>query len=204
MNYDCFKTIILYNTQYIVTSFQSSIVTPILKKPSLDPSIISKYRPTSYLFFFSKILDKAIYLQLSNFLFSNNLLSPTQSGFRPSPSTETCLLKISNDALLAFDSGKLSLLLSLDFSSAFDTVDHSLLLQHLNPSFGISGSSLSWFISYLSNRSSTVSINNSSSSPLCSFWCSSGIFSRSSSLYSLYLSYPLFLRIFLISKSAFC
>ena len=139
------------------TFFKSSIVTPILKKP-LDPSIISNYRPFSNIFFLSKILEKAIYLQLSNFL-----LPSTQSGFRPSHSTKTCFLKISNDALLASDSSKLSLLLSLDFSSAFDTVDHSLLLQHLNLSFGISGSSLSWLTSYLSNRSFTVSINNYSS-----------------------------------------
>ena len=153
-------------TSKFPTSFKSSIVTPILKNPSLDSSIISNYRPISNLSFLSKILEKAIYLQLSNFFLSYNLLPPTQSGFRPSHSTETCLLKNSNDALLAFDSGKLSLLLSLDFSSAFDTVDHSLLLQHLNSSFVISGSSLSWPTSYLSNRFSAVSINNFSSSPL--------------------------------------
>ena len=145
------------------TSFKLSIVTPILKKPSLDPSSISNYLPISNLSFLSKILEKAIYLQISNFLLSNNLLPPTQSVFRPFHSTETCLLKISNDTLLAFDSGKLSFLLSLNFSSAFDTVDHSLLLQHLNSSFGISGFSLSWLTSPLFNRSSTVSINNSSS-----------------------------------------
>ena len=150
-------------TSKFPTSFKSSIVTPILKKPSLDSSIISNYRPISNLSFLSEILEKTIYLKLSNFLLSNNLLPPTQSGFRPSHSTETCLLKISNDALLASDSGKLSLLLSLDFFSAFDTVDHSFLLQHLNSSFGISGFSLSWLTSYLSNRSSAVSINNSSS-----------------------------------------
>ena len=152
-------------TSKFLTFFKSSIVTPILKKPSLDPSIISNYRPISNLCFLSKILEKAIYLQLSNFFFSNNLQPSTKFGFRPSHSTETCLLKISNDALLASDSGKLFLLLSLDFSSAFDTVDHSLLLQHLNSSFGISGSSLSWLTSYLSNRSSAVT-NNFCSSPL--------------------------------------
>ena len=103
-----------------------------MKKPSLDPSIISNCRPISNLSFLSKILEKAIYLQLSKFLLSNNLFPSTQSGFRPSHSTETCLLKLSNDTLLASDSGKFSLLLSLDSSSAVDTVDHSLLLQHLN------------------------------------------------------------------------
>ena len=137
-------------TSKLPTFFKSSIVTPVLNP------IISNYRPISNLSFLSKILEK---LQLSNFLFSNNLLPPTQSGFQPSHSAETCLLKISYDVFLAYDSGKLSLLLSLDSTSAFDNVDHSLLLQHLNSSFGISGFSLLWLTSYLSNRFSTVSIN---------------------------------------------
>ena len=172
-----FYPIILYlinlsqATSKFPTSFKSSVVTPILKKPSLDPSIISNYQPISNLSFFSKILEKAIYLQLSNFLLFNNLLFPAQPGFRPSHFTETCFLKIFNDALLAFDSGKLSLLLFLDFFFAFDTVDHSLLLQHLNFFCGIFGSSLSWITSYLSKRSSTVFIKKSSFSlpsvPFC-------------------------------------
>ena len=66
-------------TSKFPTSFKSSIVTPIPKKPFLDPSIISNYRPISNLFFLSKILEKAVYFQLSNFLLSNNLLPPTQS-----------------------------------------------------------------------------------------------------------------------------
>ena len=125
-------------TSKFPTSFKSSVVTPILTKPSLDPSIISNYRPISNHSFFSKILETAIYLQISNFLLSNKFLTPSQSGFQPSHSTETCLLKICDDAFLASDSGKLSFLLSLEFFSVLDTVDHSLLLQHLNSSFGIS------------------------------------------------------------------
>ena len=174
----------------IPISFKSSIVTPIQKKPSFYLSIISNYHPISNLSFLSKILEKAIYLQLSNFFLSKNLLPPTQSGFRLFHSTETCFLKISNDALLASDYGKLSLLFSLNFFSAFDTVDHSLLLQHLNSSFGISGSSLSWLTSYLFNGFFTVSCNNSSSYP---FSYTFGVPQGSVLgllLYSLYLSSP--------------
>ena len=118
--------------------------------------------------------------------------------------SETCFLKISNDALLASDSGKLSLLLSFDFSSAFDTFDYSLLLQHLNSFFGISGSSIFLLTSYLSKLSSTVSIIILFFFCLFSFWCSSEICFRASSLCFLYLSSPLFYRIFLFPKSALC
>ena len=115
------------------------------------------------------------------------------------------LLKISNDALLASDSGKLSFLLSFDFPSAFDTVDHSLLLQHLNFFFGISGCSFFWLNSYLSNLPPLFLLTTLFFfSSLCSFWCTSGICSRASSFYSLHLSSPLSHRTFLFSKSAFC
>ena len=78
--------------------------------------------------------------------------------------TETALLKLYNDIILSSDSNMSTILLCLDFSSAFDTVDHSLLLNVLEISFGITGSCLSWFNSYLSNRSFYVSIESSRSS----------------------------------------
>ena len=101
---------------------------------------------------------------LSTFSFSffepNNLLPSTQSEFLPFHSTETSLLKIYNDSLHSWDKGKISLLLCLDFSSAFDTVDHSLLIQQLATYFEISGSCLKWIPFFISNRSFLVSINN--------------------------------------------
>ena len=94
-----------------------------------------------------------------------SLLPSTQSGFRVGHSTETTLVKLYNDLILSADKGNLSVLLCLDFSSAFDTVDHSVLLSVLEKSFGVSGSSLSWFQSYLSNRS-YVFLNASKSDPV--------------------------------------
>ena len=135
-----------------------------MKNPSLDPSLISNYRPISNLPFLSKVLEKVVYKQLYFFLNKFSLIPSTQSGFRIGHSTETALLKLYNDLVLSADSGKSSILLGLDFTAAFDTVDHSLLLDVLEKSFGITDSCLKWFDSYLSQRSSFVSIDSSHSS----------------------------------------
>ena len=87
------------------------------------------------------------------------MLPSAQSGFHFFHSTETSYLKIYNDSLLSCDKGAICFFLCLYFSSASDAVDHSLLLQQLETSFGISGSCLKWISSYLSNRSSVVSEN---------------------------------------------
>ena len=78
----------------------------------------------------------------------HNLFSSFQSAYRPDHSTETALLKAVNDLLLAMDEGKLSVLVLLDLSAAFDTIDHDILLHRLQHVFGIQGTVLSWFRSY--------------------------------------------------------
>ena len=72
-------------------------------------------------------------------------------------------MKIYNDSLIFCDNGNISLFLCLDFSSVFDTVGHSLLIQQVETSFGISGFCFKWISSYHSNSSSVVFINNSHS-----------------------------------------
>ena len=79
-------------------------------------------------------------------------------------STETTLLGIHNDLILAMDRGEVTSLILLDLSVAFDTVDHSILLHRLQHWFGLHGTSLDWFSSYLTSRSQAVSIQNSTSS----------------------------------------
>ncbi|XDV49973.1 hypothetical protein PO909_019111 [Leuciscus waleckii] len=146
----------------VPSSLKVAAITPILKKPGLDPDNPNNFRPISNLPFLSKLLERSVASQLKHHLLSNQLYETFQSGFRTHHSTETALLKVTNDLLLASDSGSLSILLLLDLSAAFDTIDHSILLQRLQP-LGISGSALSWFTSYLTNRSQFISINNCTS-----------------------------------------
>ena len=87
--------------------------------------------------------------------------SSFQSAYRICHSTETTLLKIHNDLILAMDRGEVTSLILLDLSAAFDTVDHSILLTRLQNWFGLNGLSIDWFSSYLSLRSQAVSINDS-------------------------------------------
>jgi hypothetical protein len=95
---------------------------------------------------------------LSKHLILHNLYVPVQSAYRADHSTETALLKVVNDLLLTVDDGDAAVLALLDQSSAFDTIDHSILLHRLNALFGISGIVHSWFSSYLSGRLQSVCI----------------------------------------------
>ena len=141
----------------VQSSYKSAIVTILLKKHSLDPNDIENYRPVSNLSFMSKLLEISIASQLMPHLNRYNLFSSFQSAYRPGHSIETALLKVVNDLLLAIDEGKLSVLVLLDLSAAFDTIDHDILLHRLQHVFGIQGTVLSWFRSYLTKRFQIVS-----------------------------------------------
>lgn len=170
---DCLPVISPLITAIINTSLSSgsvpqslklAAVTPIIKKPGLNPDNPTNFRPISNLPFISKILERAVASQLRTHLTSNNLFESFQSGFRSKHSTETALLKITNDLLLSSDSGHLNILILLDLTAAFDTINHSILLSRLESSLHITGTALSWIHSYLTNRHQFISINNCTSS----------------------------------------
>ena len=139
------------------SSYKSAIVTPLLKKPSLDPNDLKYYQHVSNLTFMPNILEKLVVSQVMFQLNRHNLYSSFQSAYRPGHSTETALLKVVNDLLLAMDEGKLSVLVLLDISAAFDTFDYDILLHRLQHVFSIQGTVLSWFRSYLIKRFQIVS-----------------------------------------------
>ena len=145
------------------SNLKSAIVTPLLKKPTLCPEIKSNYRAISSVATSSKILERSAASQLNDHLSTNKLYVPVQSAYRQKHSTETALLRVVNDLLLSIDSGKASMLVLLDLSAAFDTVDHDILVNRLRDSFCIQDKALSWFQSYLSDRTQTVRVFDVSS-----------------------------------------
>ena len=143
--------------------WKHACITPVLKKGRLNPLEVSSYRPISNLAVLSKILEKLVSMQLRSYLRDNNLLPSFQSAYRPHYSTETAVLKLTSDILLSLDKGNVCLLSCLDLSAAFDTVDHSILLSRLHTTYGLCGTALDWFTSYLSDRSQSVRYGMSTS-----------------------------------------
>uniref|UniRef100_A0A3Q3ET90 Reverse transcriptase domain-containing protein n=1 Tax=Labrus bergylta TaxID=56723 RepID=A0A3Q3ET90_9LABR len=148
----------------VPSAFKHAVVQPLLKKPNLDPTDFNNFRPISKLPFLSKVLEKVVSTQLLSFMTENNLFEKFQSGFRACHSTETALLKVTNDLLLAADRGEGTILILLDLSAAFDTVDHTILTDRLRHWVGLKDTALSWFYSYLLERTFAVTIGNYSSS----------------------------------------
>ncbi len=142
-------------------------VIPILKKPSLNQDNLKNYRPVSNLPFISKIIEKVVAHQLNNHLARNNIDEKFQSAYRKAHSTETAILKVHSDILLNLENKQCVLLVLLDLSAAFDTIDHNILLNRLENRFGIDGSALNWFKSYLSNRLQCVCIGEAKSGYKC-------------------------------------
>ena len=105
----------------------------------------------------SKFLEKVVVSQLMSHLNRHNLFSSFQSAYRPGHSTETAILKVVNDLLLAMDEDKLSVLVLLNLPAAFNIIDHDTLLYCLQHVFGIQGTVLSWFRFYLTKRFQIVS-----------------------------------------------
>ena len=124
---------------------KEAMIRPKLKKESLDREVYSNVRPISNLKFISKMIEKAISYQLTNYLRDNDLEESLQSAYKIFHSTETALVKLHNDIISEIDNQSYIILLLLHLSAAFDTVDHKILLQRLSCRFGINGKALQWF-----------------------------------------------------------
>jgi len=112
----------------------------------------------------SKLLERLVVRQLMDYLQSTDLLPANQSGFRPGHFTETAVLQVLSDILLAVDCGDVAALILSDLSAAFDTVDYEILLRRLQSTYSISDVAHRWFRSYLLGRSQYVGIGTSCSS----------------------------------------
>ena len=113
-------------------------------------------RPISNLKVVSKLVEKVVATQLTDHVMKHHLDETFQSAYKNSHSTETALVRVQNDILCAIDNNESVILLLLDLSAAFDTVDHSILLSRLRDRFGVNGTAAAWFESYLTSRTQFV------------------------------------------------
>ena len=139
--------------------FKSARIRPLLKKSGLDQNLLKNYRPVSNLPFISKILEKVVDKLLERHLTDNKLHEGFQSAYRKFHSTESALLKVQNDILQFLHNNCVTVLVLLDLSAAFDTIDHQTLLLRLEKLFGITDNPLAWMSSYLSDRFQTVCVD---------------------------------------------
>jgi len=145
----------------VPSMFKSAYITPLLKKADLDSADPKSYRPISNLSVILTLLERVVSKQLLRYLKDNDLLPDLQSALRAHHLTETAVLKVLSDILLALDSGNLAILTLLDLSAAFDSVDHHTLRK----SYGLNGKVIDWFTLYLNDRLQYIRTTTSSSMP---------------------------------------
>lgn len=139
------------------TSWKTALVTPI---PKINNRIrLTDYRPISILPVLSKILERIVCDQMRKFLEENNLLDLCQSAYRRDHSTQTCLIRVLDGIRRSCDRRMVTVAVCIDFSRAFDLVQHHTLLKRLQ-NMGFSGSSLRWIFSYLMGRRQAVRDSN--------------------------------------------
>jgi len=138
------------------SQFKVAQVTPLLKKDSLEASDPANYRPISNLNTISKVTERLCLARIVPHVASTGRFSPLQSAYRKHHSTETALLKILDDLYRIIDDRRSAVLIGLDLSAAFDTIEHDILIERLRTVFGVTGTALRWVETYLRGREQFV------------------------------------------------
>ena len=161
---------------YVPSCLKHSIITSVLKKSNLNTNEYKSFRPVSNLSFVFKLIEKCVYLQIQSYLKYNHLFCQFQSAYHIGHSCETALTHIHNDLLFGdcYDCQQHqsnlhnSLLMLLNLSAAFDTLNHNQLLFVLKNTYGLNHKVLKWLHSYLYSCTFSV-IAAGSQSQICKF-----------------------------------
>ena len=158
------KFLYLFNKSIILNKIPSvwkhSNILPIEK--ILNSTSPTDYRPISLLCIISKILEKILHKQIVDYITLYNILDSFQSGFQKHHSTNFLLINLTDDICQGFHLDRITILLMLDLSKAFDRVSHAILLDKLK-AISFSPQIIGWFSEYLSNRTQSVILENKSS-----------------------------------------
>ena len=137
-----------------------SAIDPLLKKKDLDIDLKKNYRPVNNLVFLSKSIERVVTKRLNSHMTKNNLHNKKQFAYKEHHSTETMMAGVANDVLSGFDENKCTVMIFLDLSAAFDTIDIDKMLAILSDEIGLDGTALQWCKSFLKNRTQRVKINS--------------------------------------------
>ena len=150
-------------------SLKIAKITPIFKTG--ETTNLSNYRPISVLPCFSKILEKIMYNKLYRYFTEHNILYSKQFGFQRNNSSEHAIIQLYDQICESFEQNKFTLGVFIDFSKAFDTVDHKILIEKLLH-YGVNGNNLKWFSNYLTNRKQFILYNENQKSSTLIIKCS--------------------------------
>ena len=139
--------------------FNEAYVVPILKSLTADHEEFKNYRPVSLLSFVSKLTERVVHARITAHLTENNMHNTSQYGYKKHHSCENLLLKLIDDIMVGIDGRSGVVVLFVDLSAAFDTVDHVILLNILQNKFRITGSAIDWIKSFLSCRSQRIKVD---------------------------------------------
>ena len=149
-----------------MVNVKSSVIDPLLKKAGLEIEKNVNYRPVNNLPFFSKLIERVVKKRLEGHMTTNALHEPSQFAYKSNHNTETMMIELCDEVLLGFDENLATVIIFLDLSAAFDTIDPDKLTQILHEELGIGGVALLWFRSFLTGRTQRVKINNEYSDSL--------------------------------------
>ena len=149
-----------------VEGLKHSVITPIYKKNDMNVNSLNSYRPIFNIPFLCKLTEKVVLKQFVEHIRGSVYDCPYQHGYKKFHSTETMLLEMYDEILLGFDKEFCTVLVMIDMSAAFDTVDIDILLEILYNALNVRGTAFAWFKSFLKDRSQCVKIENSYSDTL--------------------------------------